>query len=692
MVPLLFTVVQLSCKVVPVFAFQSSPLSLVPVAAVVVTQPVSGLLPLPPLALRSISVSPASISFILPRKYSVSSLCSASKLQLRKDDTITDDDASYSSSPVDKDYVKPSLLRRLINLPAIKNLRRRGSGSSSSSSSSSLSSSGASVTSPSPSPSSVAKTEVSTLEELELYYTDPQRKFRKSRSRFNFRNSNSKSKSKSPKDNDDEDDIDYDALINNLSVKGDTQLIGSPNHPNLTHPVLQLLHHRRRTKSPLTPTHLQPRAADNSKVALVVEGGGMRGCVTAGSVAALQYLGLEDTIDVIYGSSAGTVIGAYFNTRQLPFFGPEIYYDSLTTAGNTFIDTKRLLRAVGLGMIDPRLAKDVITRRNNGKSVLNLDFLLNETLQHRKPLDWEKFTQMQTVQPLKVVASNLKTNDIIVLEMANGGFNNIQELSKCMHASCLIPGIAGPLININTNTISKKQNKATNDQLTTSQKFTLGNNLSKPSMEPLADALVYQPLPYRAAIAEGATHVLVLRSVPDGVDVSGKAGAFDPPILHRFFMRKNRLPDVYRYLRRRLHKRLYAEQVLELNKAVGEEECKREWGDLDGKPQVMAVALPPGSPGVARLETGRREIFEGVRRGFARTYDALVEDVRERGRGKEVAEQCFPEEILDYDPLEVDAKDEAAFDFVRRGWKERGEGPTFPSSLGKSALDAGLPR
>ena len=42
---------------------------------------------------------------------------------------------------------------------------------------------------------------------------------------------------------------------------------------------------------------------------------GMRGCVTAGMVSAIYYLGLEDTFDVIYGSSAGTVIGAYFNTR-----------------------------------------------------------------------------------------------------------------------------------------------------------------------------------------------------------------------------------------------------------------------------------------------------------------------------------------------------------------------------------------
>ena len=81
--------------------------------------------------------------------------------------------------------------------------------------------------------------------------------------------------------------------------------------------------------------------------------------VTFGLVSAIHYLGLEDTIDVVYGSSAGTVIGAYFITRQLPWFGPELYYDALTTAGDRFINTKRFLRAVGLGLLDPRLSKDV---------------------------------------------------------------------------------------------------------------------------------------------------------------------------------------------------------------------------------------------------------------------------------------------------------------------------------------------
>ena len=40
--------------------------------------------------------------------------------------------------------------------------------------------------------------------------------------------------------------------------------------------------------------------------------------------------------------------------------------------------------------------------------------------------------------------------------------------------------------------------------------------------EPLADAMLFEPIPYRAALAEGATHVLVLRTRPDGVNLVRK--------------------------------------------------------------------------------------------------------------------------------------------------------------------------
>lgn len=375
----------------------------------------------------------------------------------------------------------------------------------------------------------------------------------------------------------------------------------------------------------------------------------MRGCLSAGMVCALHHLGLEDTFDVVYGSSAGTVVGAYFITRQLPWFGPEVYYDRLTTAGRKFIDTRRLLRAIGFGLLDPRLIKDVLFRPHHGKPVLNLPFLLKTTLQETKRLDWDKFVERQDEQPLKLVASGLKREGSVVMDYASGHFETIEELAHCMHASCLLPGIAGPIMNLDKNVVASKKG---------GPKLFVGNDQSgRDGVEPLADALVYEPLPYRSALNEGATHVVVLRTRPDGTDVTGKSSVFEKLIVRRFFMRKNKLPRIFERMRMHLHKKLYAEDIITLNQAVHNQ---RDYMDRS-TPHLLTVAVPPGSPEVSRLETGRQAIFEGLRRGFARAFDALVEDPAERGKGTEVAKIYFPDEIMDYDPLEIDSEQESAF-------------------------------
>jgi predicted acylesterase/phospholipase RssA len=457
----------------------------------------------------------------------------------------------------------------------------------------------------------------------------------------------------------------------------------------MVHPVVQLLHERRREiekiKCVKGNTHelaeqLASRAKnftternnvqrilppyDGYRIALAIEGGGMRGCVTAGMVAAIHHLGLEDTIDVVYGSSAGTVIGAYFITRQLPWFGPEVYYDALTTAGDRFINTKRFLRAVGLGMLDPRLTKDVIFRRNHGKPVLDLSYLLKTTMQENKPLDWDTFERMQEVQPLKVMASGLKSQKAVIMDMERGSFRNLKELARCMHASCLLPGVAGPVMNL----------RKDNSTLLEPTMFAR-NKVQGEDYEPMADALMFEPLPFRPAISEGATHVICLRSRPDGVDVTGKSSLFERLIVRRFFIRKNKLQEAYLYMKKHLHKKRYAEDVIILNEAA--HDLKRTYSDTS-KPHLLPIAVPPGSPEVTRLETSREAIFEGVRRGFARAYDVLVEDVEQRGRGALVAKEVFPDDILDYDPVRCTSTSQSAYEAYNQGLNQREISSTSP--------------
>lgn len=86
------------------------------------------------------------------------------------------------------------------------------------------------------------------------------------------------------------------------------------------HPVIVAVVDRWRSQSKIG----NRCANDHMKIALCIEGGGMRGCVAAGSAAAINFLGLNDAIDVVYGSSVGSMIGCYFVSRQ--YSGHRIYH------------------------------------------------------------------------------------------------------------------------------------------------------------------------------------------------------------------------------------------------------------------------------------------------------------------------------------------------------------------------------
>jgi hypothetical protein len=97
-------------------------------------------------------------------------------------------------------------------------------------------------------------------------------------------------------------------------------VIGNTSCLQPSHPTIQLV--IKRLKENSIPG--KRSADDNEKIALCIEGGGMRGCVSAGAVAALNFLGLNDAVDVVYGSSAGAMIATYFVSRQ--YTGLNVFY------------------------------------------------------------------------------------------------------------------------------------------------------------------------------------------------------------------------------------------------------------------------------------------------------------------------------------------------------------------------------
>lgn len=138
------------------------------------------------------------------------------------------------------------------------------------------------------------------------------------------------------------------------------------------HDVLQLIKQRFLTGS--IPGNRQ----DSASLALAIEGGGMRGCVSAGMAAAIASLGLTDTFDTIYGSSAGSVIGSYMVSRQMCM---DVYLDILPAARTKFVCKPRIVgsfvksfpKVLATGMLHNTSFPEYL-RQNPG---MNLSYVLD---------------------------------------------------------------------------------------------------------------------------------------------------------------------------------------------------------------------------------------------------------------------------------------------------------------------------
>jgi hypothetical protein len=115
--------------------------------------------------------------------------------------------------------------------------------------------------------------------------------------------------------------------------------------------------------------HFEP---DGRKLALVLEGGAMRGAALGGGVVALAHLGLTDIFDEVYATSAGAIIGSYFLSHQADL-GITIYFDDLTTG--RFINPRRPWK------------------------VMDLDYVFDEIVTSKKPLDTPRLLNSPSLLP-----------------------------------------------------------------------------------------------------------------------------------------------------------------------------------------------------------------------------------------------------------------------------------------------------
>lgn len=202
------------------------------------------------------------------------------------------------------------------------------------------------------------------------------------------------------------------------------------------HPVVDLLEKRRNS------------AEDNYKLGLVVEGGGLRGALTAGMVAELHDSGYPaELFDVIIGSSAGAFNATYYISGN-PGEGAFIYPNHLMQ--HKFVDY--------LGWLKRRPIMDLS---------VPVDNLLEEVV----PLNWQRIIESKK---LYIVVSDPHEVGTKVLPPPE----NKGQLKNYLRATAHIPVLAGkpPLI----------------EDL------------------PYYDGSLTAPLPIEQAVVLGATHVLAL--------------------------------------------------------------------------------------------------------------------------------------------------------------------------------------
>ncbi|MER8048074.1 patatin-like phospholipase family protein [Streptomyces sp. NPDC094032] len=222
---------------------------------------------------------------------------------------------------------------------------------------------------------------------------------------------------------------------------------GTPAYWDPAHPVLKILRARRDSGS------LPGQRTDGARVALAVEGGGMRGVISAAMLSQLEDYGYKNAFDVVYGCSAGGINGAYFLAGET-WYPLSIYYDDLTT--KRFVDFSRPLRR---------------------RPILDLSYSFDHVMERVKPLDYEAV--LRSPIPLAVPVTDIDALRTVVLR----DFSSRQHLKDALRASAWLP-VAVP------------------------------GTVALPEVGRAVDGGVLTALPFRLALDDGCTHVLSLSTRP----------------------------------------------------------------------------------------------------------------------------------------------------------------------------------
>lgn len=174
------------------------------------------------------------------------------------------------------------------------------------------------------------------------------------------------------------------------------------------HPVVQAILRRRDEGS-------RPGGrTDGRRIALVIEGGGMRGVVSVGMTAALEQLGLRDAFDEVHGASAGAFAGTFLIAGQAAYLAA--------------------LYPHGFG--DPRFVS--VRRALRGHPLFDMDYVIGEVWRRQRPLRTERVLE----SPIELHATATDADAAEIVDLTD--LRDDHEIRCAMRCSARLPWLAGP--------------------------------------------------------------------------------------------------------------------------------------------------------------------------------------------------------------------------------------------------------
>jgi hypothetical protein len=344
----------------------------------------------------------------------------------------------------------------------------------------------------------------------------------------------------------------------------------------------------------------------------------------------------------------------------------DVYLDILPAAKGLFVCVKRMVSALAVTALDLALSRIQADLPKFGSRTLpgmNISFVLDGIMDEAhglRPLDLESFRANDQKQPLRVASSYVKdgklytkcfgTNNFFPghAESAKRADGRREGIYACLEASMTVPGATGDPVRI--------VDGSANESIA------------------FFDAFCFEPLPYRSAVEEGATHVLVLCSRPEGFQPKTTPGVYERGIAPLYF-RSHGEPEVAEFFEKGGQQYIYAEDLLtmEEGKRAGisafaqdgvyvpppkvlygvDRDSATEHVALnrDGwkKAHLLPLKVPIGTKELPTLEQERVAVSDAVRGGFAAAFDLLAPaiglELDECLTGAEVANLVFPSDL-----------------------------------------------